>query len=51
MHPKTNIDAVLFFYKSPLIEGLSDLWELKMTIIPNNKDFFSPQLFKLFLRS
>lgn len=45
MHPKANIDAVLFFYKSPLIEGLGDLWELKMSIIPNDKDFFPPQLF------
>lgn len=51
IHPRANIDALLFFYQSPLTEDLSNLWELKMSIIPNNKDFFPPQLFKLFLRS
>lgn len=40
---------MLFFYKSPLVKGLSDLWEVKISIIPNNKDF-SP-LSCLFLRS
>lgn len=39
MHPKANNDAVVFFYKSHLTEGLSDLWELRIDIT-SNKDFF-----------
>lgn len=54
IHPRANIDALEctgLMHQSPLTEDLSNLWELKISIIPNNKDFFPLQLFKLFLRS
>lgn len=40
MHPKANNDAVLFFYKSHLTEGLSDLWELRINSTSSKNFFF-----------
>lgn len=39
MHPKANNDAGLFFYKSHLTEGLSNLWELRINITSNKTPF------------